>query len=313
VIAVQLKLSMNTLRLLCFAGLLLGHSFCFCFGQGVALTFDDLPLNGDLPPGVTRAQITRDVLAVLSQHKVPQVFGFVNARKLEDNKDSVDALKLWVAAGERVGNHTYSHIDLHQNTPEAFERDTAQNKPVLELLSDKDDWRWLRYPFLREGDTVEKRRAVRSYLHERGYKIAEVTVDYEDYLWNSAYAHCAAKHDARSIEWLTSNYLTVASAYIDGNREMAKLVFGRDINHVLLLHLGAFSSTILPQLLDLLHEKGLRLITLEEAQTDPAYQADPDAGSRFGGSLLEQLMDVKKLPYPKLPPKPYKELESVCR
>jgi peptidoglycan/xylan/chitin deacetylase (PgdA/CDA1 family) len=311
VIAVQLKLSMNTLRLLCFAGLLLGHSFCF--GQGVALTFDDLPLNGDLPPGATRAQITRDVLAVLSQHKVPQVFGFVNARKLEDNKDSVDALKLWVAAGERVGNHTYSHIDLHQNTPEAFERDSAQNEPVLELLSDKDDWRWLRYPFLREGDTVEKRRAVRSYLHDRGYKIAEVTLDYEDYLWNSAYAHCVAKHDARSIEWLTSNYLSVASAYIDGNREMAKLVFGHDINHVLLLHLGAFSGTILPQLLDLLHEKGLRLITLEEAQTDPAYQADPDAGSRFGGSLLEQLMDVKKLPYPKLPPKPYKELEAVCR
>jgi len=27
-----------------------------------------------------------------------------------------------------------------------------------------------------------------------------------------------------------------------------------------------------------------------------------DAGSRFGGSLLEQLMDVKKIPYPKIPP-----------
>jgi peptidoglycan/xylan/chitin deacetylase (PgdA/CDA1 family) len=302
---------MSTLRLLCFAGLLVGHAFCF--GQGVALTFDDLPLNGDLPPGITRAQITRDVLGVLSQRKVPQVFGFVNARKLEENKDSVDASRLWVAAGERVGNHTYSHIDLHQNTPEVFERDLAQNEPVLELLSDKDDWRWLRYPFLREGDTVEKRRAVRSYLHEHGYKIAEVTLDYEDYLWNSAYAHCVARHDARSIEWLTSNYLSVASAYIDGNREMAKLVFGHDINHVLLLHLGAFSSTILPQLLDLLHEKGLRLMTLEEAQSDPAYQADPDAGSRFGGSLLEQLMDAEKTPYPKLPPKPYKELESVCR
>jgi peptidoglycan-N-acetylglucosamine deacetylase len=302
---------MNTLRLFFFCALLLGAALCF--GQGVALTFDDLPLNGDLPPGVTRAQITEDVLRVLKQHNVPQVFGFVNAKKLEGTKDSVDALKLWVAAGERVGNHTYSHMDLHQNTPEAFERDLAQNEPVLELLTDKDDWHWLRYPFLREGDTVEKRRAVRTYLHDHGYSIAEVTLDYEDYLWNSAYAHCVAKHDAQSIEGLTSSYLSIASAYIDGNREMAKLTFGHDINHVLLLHLGAFSSTILPQLLDLLHEKGLRLITLEEAQSDPAYQSDPDAGSRFGGSLLEQLMDVKKIPYPKLPPKPYKELQSVCR
>ena len=302
---------MKTFYLLCVA-LLLGPGLCF--GQGVAITFDDLPLNGDLPPGVTRVQIAKDVLAVLQEHRVPQVFGFINAKKLEDNKDGVEALKLWVAAGERVGNHSYSHMDLHQNTPEAFERDLAQNEPVLELLSDKEDWHWLRYPFLREGDTVEKRRAVRSYLHDHGYKIAEVTIDYEDYLWNNAYAHCQAKHDARSIEWLTSNYLSIASDYIDGDRKMAKLVFGHDINHVLLLHLGAFSSAILPQLLDLLQQKGLHLITLEQAQSDPAYQSDPDAAtSPNGGSLLEQWMDAKKLPYPKIPPKPYKQLNDICR
>jgi peptidoglycan/xylan/chitin deacetylase (PgdA/CDA1 family) len=302
---------MNFLRLLVFCELLLGSAFCFA--QGVALTFDDLPLNGDLPPGVTRVQITKDVLTVLQQHKVPQVFGFVNSKKLEENNDGIDALKLWVAAGERVGNHTYSHIDLHQNTPEAFERDIAQNEPVLELLSENIDWHWFRYPFLREGDTVEKRRAVRSYLRDHGYKIAEVTIDYEDYLWNSAYAHCEAKQDSRSIEWLTSNYLTVASEYIDGDREMAKLVFGHDINHVLLLHLGAFSSAILPQLLDLLQQKGLHLITLEEAENDPAYQTDPDAASRYGGALLEQWMDAKKLTYPKFQDKPYKQLGDICR
>jgi peptidoglycan/xylan/chitin deacetylase (PgdA/CDA1 family) len=253
------------------------------------------------------------VLTVLQQHKVPQVFGFVNAKRLEENNDGVDALKLWVAAGQRVGNHTYSHMDLHQNAPEAFERDIAQNEPVLELLSENIGWHWFRYPFLREGDTIEKRRAVRAYLHDHGYKIAEVTIDYEDYLWNSAYAHCQAK-DARSIEWLTSNYLAIASEYIDGDREMAKLVFGHDINHVLLLHLGAFSSAILPQLLDLLQQKGLHLIALEEAENDPAYQTDPDAAaSRYGGSLLEQWMDVKKLTYPKLTPKPYKQLADICR
>jgi peptidoglycan-N-acetylglucosamine deacetylase len=56
---------------------------------------------------------------------------------------------------------------------------------------------------------------------------------------------------------------------------MANLVFGHDINHVLLLHLGAFSSTILPQLLDLLPEKGLRLMTLEEAQVIPPTKPIP--------------------------------------
>lgn len=303
-------MTQRTLRILCYALVFIPG---YCFAQGVALTFDDLPLNGDLPPGVTRVQMTRDVLAVLQQHQVPPVFGFVNAKKLESNTDGVDALKLWVTAGERAGNHTYSHMDLHKNTPEAFERDIAQNEPVLELLSDKEDWRWLRYPFLREGETVEKRRAIRVYLRDRGYKIAEVTIDYEDYLWNTPYARCVEKGDVRSIEWLTSNYLNVASGYVDGNRAMAKLLFGHDIDHVLLLHLGAFSSAILPQLLDLLRQKGLHFVTLEQAESDPAYQADPDAPSRFGGSLLEQLMEAKKIPLPQLPPKPYKQLDSICR
>jgi len=299
-------------RLLFLFAILLASSFSFA--QGVALTFDDLPLNGELPPGVTRVQIAAGAIDVLRRHHVPQAFGFVNAKKLEGNPDGAEALKAWVAGGERVGSHTYSHIDLHQTAPDVFQREIAQDEPVLELLSPKDDWHWFRYPFLREGDTLEKRRAVRAYLTEHGYKVAQVTLDYEDYLWNTAYAHCAAKNDARSIEWLTTSYMSVASEYIDGNREMAKMVFGHDINHVLLLHLGAFSSTILPQVLDLLQQKGLHLITLEEAERDPAYQPDPDSvSSRFGGSILEQWMDVKKLTYPKLTPKPYKQLADICK
>jgi peptidoglycan-N-acetylglucosamine deacetylase len=282
--------------------------------QGVALTFDDLPLNGALPQGTTRVEIVKDVLAILKRRKTPPTFGFVNAKKLEGTPDGAAALKEWVAGGQRVGNHTYSHMDLHQNAPEAFERDLVQNEPVLELLSPENEWRWLRYPFLREGETIEKRRAVRTYLREHEYKIAQVTLDYEDYAWNTPYARCASKRDARSMEWLISSYLSIASDYIDGDRAMAKLIYGRDINHVLLLHLGAFSSTILPHVLDLLQQKGMHLVTLEEAQGDPAYQIDPDAvTSRLGDSLLEQMMNVKKLPFPKLPPKPFKELDSICR
>lgn len=303
---------MRILRFLSWTAALL-LSYAACFAQGVAITFDDLPLNGDLPSGVTRAQIVKDVLGVLKAHHVPQVFGFVNSKRFEGNTDGADALKLWVVGGERVGNHTYSHMDLQQNSPEAFERDIAQNEPALELLS-REDWRWFRYPFLREGETVEKRRAVRSYLHDHGYRIAQVTIDYEDYAWNSPYARCIDKHDARLIEWLNSSYLSIASDYIDADREMARLVYGHDINHVLLLHLGAFSSTVLPQVLDMLQRKGLHPITLEDAESDPAYQADPDAPtSKYGGSLLEQMMDVKKLPYPKVQPKPYKELASACQ
>jgi peptidoglycan/xylan/chitin deacetylase (PgdA/CDA1 family) len=283
-----------------------------CSAQKLAITFDDLPQNGDLPPGVTRVDITRNTLAILKKRHVPPVYGFINSKKLEGSADGAEALKLWTAA-EPVGNHTYSHLDLNQNTPEAFEREIAENEPALELLQPSGDWHWLRYPFLREGDTLEKRNAVRDYLKAHGYKIAQVTLDWEDYLWNSAYARCAAKNDGKSIEWLRSIYLNTASQYIDLDRELAKTLFGRDINYVLLMHLGSFSSTILPDALDLLKKKGFTLVTLEEAESDPLYALDPAAGSLDGGTLLDQFMDARKLKYPATAEKPYKELESVCQ
>ena len=281
--------------------------------EQLAVTFDDLPLNGELAPGMTRAGIVKDVLRILKAHRVGPVYGFVNAKRLEDSVDGAEALRLWMAGGQRVGNHTYAHSDLNKASAEDFLEDLRRNEPVLELLDPREEWRWLRFPFLREGDTVEKRRTVRAALQGRRYRIAQVTIDYEDYLWNSPYARCVAKNDEKSIAWLRTSYLDMASRYLDADRQMALMVFGREINHVLLLHLGAFSGPILPDLFELLRKRGFKFVTLEQAQSDPSYESDPDAGSKYGGTLLEQWLDARHLKYPEAPMKPYKALDAMCR
>ncbi|MGB8729665.1 MAG: polysaccharide deacetylase family protein [Candidatus Sulfotelmatobacter sp.] len=283
-----------------------------CAAQKLAITFDDLPRNGELPPGVTQAETAKNVVEILKKRHVPPVYGFINAKKLEGSPDGAEGLKVWAAA-EPVGNHTYAHMDLEQNTAEAFEREIEEDEPTLELLESKDTWHWLRYPYLHEGDTVEKRRAVRAYLKAHGYRIAQVSLDWEDYLWNFAYAKCVAKNDTKAMEWLRSSYLSTASAFLDLGREQAKLIYGHEINYVLLMHLGAYSSTILPDALDLLKKKGFKLVTLEEAESDPAYDGDPDVGLHDAGTMLDQWMQVKGIKDPPHAEKPYKELESVCQ
>lgn len=302
----------NLVGAVCRVGILLLVLSGMGVAQKVAITFDDLPANGELPPGATRTETAKSVVEILKTWRVPPVYGFINAKKLEGSEDGAEALKVWAAA-EPVGNHTYSHMDLEKNTAEAFEQDMAENEPVLELLDPKDGWHWLRYPYLHEGDTVEKRRAVRAYLKAHGYRIAQVTLDWEDYLWNFAYARCVAKNDAKSIDWLRSSYLSTASEFLDLGREQAKLIYGHEINYVLLMHLGAFSSTILPEALDLLDKKGFKLVTLDEAESDAAYGEDPDAGLKDAGTLLDQWMQVKQIKYPRHAEKPYKEIENVCR
>ena len=281
--------------------------------QEVALTFDDLPAHGALPPGMTRLDVAKSVIATLKAAKAPQVYGFINAVKLEQAPEDRAVLEEWRSAGFMLGNHTYTHMSLTSNSVEAFEKDIAANEPILRELMGKDDWHWFRYPFLWEGETLEKRDAVRAYLKEHGYRVAQVTLDFEDYAWNAPYARCVAKSDQKSIEWLKSSYLDTAKQYIELDRQLSQMLFGRDIKHVFLLHLGGFQTLMLPQLLDLLKQKGFRFVTLPEAESDPAYQSNPNAGLKYGGTLLEQMTEAQHMKYPPVAPKPMKELEALCK
>jgi peptidoglycan-N-acetylglucosamine deacetylase len=279
----------------------------------VALTFDDLPLNGTLAAGATQSGYARDTIKVLKKHRIPPSYGFINADKLERNPDGAKALQIWVAGGHPLANHTYTHLDLTRNSVEDFQREILRNEPSLELLMPDKDWRWFRYPYLHEGDTLEKRRAIRAFLASNGYRIAQTTMDFEDYLWNSAHARCWMKKDAESLAWLRESYRTAAREFIRLDVANSRAVFGRDIHHVMLLHLGSFSSHILPDLFEILDEEGFEIVTLEEAQKDPAYDYDPDFADPRGGTLVELAMQAKKISWPaNAPQKPRERLRTIC-
>ena len=296
--------------------LVLAGSLLLCtglaWGQQMAVTFDDLPVHGAMPPGMTRLEIAQSILKTLKREKLPPVYGFVNGGRGEEDPSSLSVLQTWRRAGQPLGNHTWAHLDLNKESPEEFEAEVLRNEPMLRRLMGKGDWHWLRYPFLHEGDTVEKRRAVRAWLLAHGYKIAEVSMDFEDYLWNEPYARCTAKHDEPSIQKLHDSYLAVADQYYAVFRELAQLVYGRDVKYVLLMHVGAFDARMLPELLALYRARGVQFVSLQDALSDPVYQEDPDIGEPAGGAFLELMMQKKKI---KFPPnsKPYKELEAMCR
>jgi len=246
----------------------------------VALTFDDLPAHAALPPGMSRVDVARSVIATLQAHHAPPTYGFVNAKRLSDEPASAEVLRRWRAAGHPLGNHAYSHMDLHASSAEAFEKDVVANEETLRTLMEGGDWHWFRFPYLHEGDTPEKRTSVARFLADHGYRVAEVTMSFDDWAYNDPYARCAAKNDLAAIEWMKQSYLRRAAQSVSAAQEAARLVYGHDIAHVMLLHIGAFQTVMLPTLLDLLDERGFRLVTLPEAQSDPAYAKDPGLPSR---------------------------------
>ena len=174
------------------------------------------------------------------------------------------------------------------------------------------DSRWFRYPFLHEGDTVEKHRAVRAGLKARGYRVAEVTMDFEDYLWNDPYARCLAKGDAAALAYLHDSYLQTAEEYIDIDRGLSRQVFGKDVPYVLLLHLGAFDAKMLPELIALYRRRGFEFVAMPKALEDRAYRTDPEGGDADGGSYTELLMTIRSMDAEEKE-KPYERLAALCR
>ncbi|MGB6497265.1 MAG: polysaccharide deacetylase family protein, partial [Candidatus Acidiferrum sp.] len=294
-------------------------SFLFAFAAiprpqplRLAFTFDDLPAHGPLPPGETRLDVANKILAALRAAHLLPVYGFVNGASNERESGGPAVLEAWRKAGNPLGNHTWSHMNLNQNSVEDFEANIARNEPLLAKMMNNQDWRWLRFPYLAEGDTPEKRDPIRAYLAQHGYKIAGVTMSFSDYLWNEPYARCMAKGDSAAVAQLKSSYLAAADQTIPFYRGLSKTLYNRDIPYVLLMHVGALDAELLPQLLDLYRSRGFQFVTLAEAERDRFYNNDLDPRLSSTPDTLEEAMAQAHLPLP-AKPAPSIQLDSLCR
>jgi len=278
----------------------------------IAFTFDDLPVHGPLPPGESRMEVISKIISAIHAAGLPATYGFVNAAHLEGQPEHAAVLDAWRAAGNPLGNHTWSHINLDERPLDEVEQDTLRDEPVLEKLMKGADWHRFRYPYLAEGSTPEKESAFRDFLRQHGYKVAAVTMSFGDYLWNGPYARCRTKDDVAEVKKLEDSYLKAADESISYYRSMSHTLFGRDIAYVLLMHIGAFDAEMLPRLLELYRSKGFEFVSLSEAERDAFYRSSIDLSLPAQPDMLEQVMRARHLDLPTrtdFAP----QLETACR
>lgn len=230
----------------------------------VAITFDDLPAPPAAAPRLLKA---------ITKARVPAV-GFVNENKLA-SKSHIDVLKRWHAAGLELGNHTYSHRDLHDIGAEEFARDVIRGEEVTRTILGRTP-RWFRHPFLHTGTSTAMKQHVEEFLTQRGYRIAPVTLDNSEWIFARAYDVAGDAATRKRIGMAYVDYMDRKLAYFD---DQSQKLFGREIRHVLLVHANALNADWFDELAASMRKRGYRFITLERALEDPAYQsADTYAG-----------------------------------
>jgi len=271
-------------------------------GTDLAITIDDLPTHGPVPPGTARLAVADRLIEVLRRHGVPGAVGFVNGGQIADVPEHGIIVEHWIAAGYRLGNHTFRHVDLDRTGPERFLADVERNEPVVVRYAGTEPERMFRYPYLHEGATLSERETVRRVLRERGYVIVPVTVDFYDWAWNDAYARCVGVPGA--VEALRRSFREAALRALQWSEESAETLMRRPIKQILLLHVGAFDALALDDLLSAYEERGVRFIPVRDALEDPVYGINPKVTWRGQENFLAQLLRATGRPGPRSPLRP---------
>jgi peptidoglycan/xylan/chitin deacetylase (PgdA/CDA1 family) len=267
----------------------------------IALTFDDLPGLTILQDQRYIDYFNQTLLRKLRGHHFPAI-GFVNEGKLDEliRQRQIANLERWTDAGMNLGNHTFSHDSPNEVGARAYVADIARGEPVIKtLLKERGkDLRWFRHPYLETGSPASVRQAVDGWLQEHGYRVAPVTVDAEDWEFAEPYDDAIARHDRPRQRRIRAEYLAYTAMRISWSQASARLLFGRDIAHVMLLHDTRLNADTLGDLARTLHHFHLRPVSLEEAMRDSAYGSKDQYAGKDGLNWLERwaLVMHKDLP-----------------
>lgn len=236
----------------------------------VAITLDDPDL--DATPIQTPSERDRRILKALRKNSNLKAALFVSGRKI-DSPDGAKLLASWNAAGHLIGNHSYSHSYYPSSkiTFEQYRDDIVRVENILKNYPNFEKSRFMRFPYLKEGNTLEKRDFMREFLKERGYKMGYVTIDTSEWAIDERLTKRLEnnpKADLAPYRKFFLEHIWERTLYYD---ELAKKLVGRPIKHTLLIHHSLITSLFLGDLLKMFERKRWQLIDAQEAFTDPVF------------------------------------------
>jgi peptidoglycan/xylan/chitin deacetylase (PgdA/CDA1 family) len=284
------------------AALLVGQPAAARGGQGrIALTFDDLPALSILNDQAYVDYLNIMILRGLKRHHFPAT-GFVNEGKLDElqRERQIANLRRWLDAGMDLGNHTFSHESPNMLGAAAYIADIVRGEPVTSglLREHGGRLRWFRHPYLETGFPASVKREIDGWLAAHGYRVAPVTIDADDWEFAEPYDDAIARKDLARQRRIKAEYLAYTARRIDWSIRSGRVLFGRDIAQVMLLHCTRLNADSIDDLAALFRRFHLRPVSLDRALRDPAFRTPDTIAEKEGTDWLERWAIAKRKDLP---------------
>jgi peptidoglycan/xylan/chitin deacetylase (PgdA/CDA1 family) len=242
----------------------------------IAITIDDLPLNGSRLEMSRLQAMTDKLLSGIRKHQLP-VVGFVNESLLYipgETDARIALLKQWSDSGVELGNHTFSHLGLKDTPLDQYEDDFIRGETATRIVMKQRGLkpRYFRHPFLQMGPTREIENSFENFIAARGYRIAPITIDIMDWMFRLAYVNARTQGDSALMKRVSEEYLKFADIKVEFCERITNELFGHQIKHILLLHANELNADNFDALVKVFASRGYKFISLEQALTDPVYR-----------------------------------------
>ncbi|MFT7773870.1 polysaccharide deacetylase family protein [Roseateles sp.] len=264
----------------------------------IAITVDDLPAASVTSIAPAEAlRLNQQLLAALRRQGVKAV-GFVNEDRLlvPGQIDSgVAVLEAWLDAGMELGNHNFGHLGLWNSPKEDVEAAVLKGEVFTRWVTSRRQapLRYYRHPYSQTGKTETERESFEAFLAERGYAVAPITVDHDDYLFACVYDRLDAQRQAEQRKTVGDEYDDHLRVSIKVFETMSQELFGRQIPQILVLHANRLNADTLDRTLTTLTQVGYAFVPLDDALRDEAYRSPAKASGRFGPSWLARWARAK--------------------
>ena len=253
----------------------------------LSITIDDPNINPS--PLLTPTERRDKMLAALDKHGIKAAL-FVCGKRV-DSEEGKALIAGWDNAGHLICNHSYSHNYYHAKsmTLEAFSADMLHGDEIIKGYVHYT--KLFRFPYLKEGDTTEKRDGMRAFLASRGYANGSVSLDASDWAVDERLRAALAKDakiDLRPYKEFYIKHLLDRAMFYDG---LADKVVGRKVTHTMLLHHTLLNALFLGDVLDAFVARGWQLTSAETAFRDPMFKTLPNvlpAGESIVWSLAKE-------------------------
>lgn len=238
----------------------------------ITITMDDLDVNADDTPRLSLDQRNDAILSTLRQEHL-KVALFVCGMRV-DNEPGGKHLAAWSKDGHIIANHTYSHFDYTEVGFERFSKDVLRGEDVIRGYAGFR--KLLRFPYLKEGATVEQRDQMRVFLNSHGYGNGYVTVDASDWAIDGRMRKRLAEHPDADLSAYRDFYLEHIRKRADYYDSLARRVLTRPVKHTLLIHHNLLAALFLRDLIEMLKVHKWQIIDANEAFKDPVFSKAPN-------------------------------------